>query len=324
MTKIYMAMCVLVLFLFTGCNSIFFNVQKKPVTNTNITKTVPKKPAPLKQKIPTLNLCENNNALLNNTYLKRHQGVCIAQTFIPFVHVINSSQDLGVLNAVSKTTHYSSDKHMCQSFVSTLVKGNDDDNTVAFKHSFKEQILEYYDNACFSITKNDIDFLQCKNRKKNDFFLTVSKKRNQGIFEKHLLQVPQSCFLYLKNPKKFTKKGGKKNIVHAPLYLASVAKRQMYNRNFYSDILFKRHKERFYLVGKKVYGKKNIPKKIEEYFFYSTDKNSGAKELLLNQNLVFEKKNVRIFDKQGLDQDGFDKFDWNVKLKKFRSQLKVQ
>lgn len=309
------------IFLFSGC-ATFFVDENTQVPASVMIKKEKKTLDDKKKNVVTIDVCAHNKSFVETKYLNKYKTLCVGKKSLNSMAIKSRTQDLSILNAVSKTTLYEADLNGCNTLTVTSTKGNIHDNTVSFEHTYKEQLFRYYKNKCSLYALNNTHFIECQNTKKRDYFIEVAKIRNQTVFEKHMIQTTQQCFELLKKqrPSKILKK--KHLNKFTPLYLASKSKNKMYNRSFYTDILFKKQNEMLYLVGKKIYGKKDEPSKIEEYYFYSTNKNSGAKELMLNENLVFDHKSVRIFDKNGLDQNGFDKFDWNVKLKKFRTQLK--
>jgi hypothetical protein len=108
--------------------------------------------------------------------------------------------------------------------------------------------------------------------------------------------------------------------------LKSQMKNKVFNRTFYDDLYYKKVENGFYLVGKKIYGTKTMPKKIELYYYRSAKGKiidfKGSKKALLQEKLVLEKKVTKVYDKNGYDQEGYDKDGWNKKLQKFRHQIK--
>lgn len=124
---------------------------------------------------------------------------------------------------------------------------------------------------------------------------------------------------------KFVGKKVKRNLGFKALKLNTDVKNKFYNRNFYDEVSYIKAEKGFLLLGKKLYGDKKKPKKIELYYYRSVKGKlldfENPKSSVWGKTLVLDKKVVREFDKNGIDKDGFDRHDWNKKLKKFRSQL---
>lgn len=103
----------------------------------------------------------------------------------------------------------------------------------------------------------------------------------------------------------------------------SSAKNKLYNSNYYSDVKFVKQKDGFQLVAEKIYGDKDKPEKIEIYY-YRPEKGKfidleNPKAAVFDKKLILEKKETRLFDKNGLDEDGYDINNWNPKLQKRRN-----
>jgi len=386
------------------------NLRKDEISRINKKKKLSKDKL---SRSKTLNLlesidCSKIKDRLGHGYGKNSKALCIGNLSFTNAKVKSKSQKLSMLNATTSRTVYKLENSTCPMIVASEDSGSKQDDSVDFKHTYKDQLLKVYNKNCQIDNIDGINFLTCKKDGKKDYFLELSFINDNRIYKKNMLQMGKMCFdrfkrhfnkdnlgtiwrtkygfnkdgwnyigeniltdfsmydkdgydydgwnkdginkytksKYDKNGfslsgsnihgidkdgwssklKKFVKIKDKNDVLPFEiLELKTLLKNKIYNREFYDNLIYEKTKDGFYMVGKKIYGSKKKPEKIEKYYFRSAKSKlldlDNPNKSIMKERLVLEKKIVRTFDKNGYDKDGFDKNDWHGKLKKFRSQL---
>ncbi|AXX91865.1 hypothetical protein CPU12_06025 [Malaciobacter molluscorum LMG 25693] len=120
--------------------------------------------------------------------------LCLGNLGFSNIKLNRKVSNSNVINASNGLYEYSLDNSSCKNIVTSFSVGNNDNSTVSFKNTYKEQILDFYNNKCVVKNKSNINFLECTKNDKTQYFLENSKKIKNKIYEKYLIQVDNMCF----------------------------------------------------------------------------------------------------------------------------------
>lgn len=195
------------------------------------------------------------------------------------------------------------------------------------KYGYNKNGFNYLGQNIFTDSKYDLTGYDYKNWDKNGINkITKTKYATDGFDINGVHKDGVDKNGWSSKLKKFVKTNTELNpYSFKVLSLDTQMKNKFYNRSFYNKVSYEKTKSGFMLVGTKIYGEKTKPTKIEKYYYRSAKSKTldldNPKKAILKDRLVLDKKTTRVFDKNGIDKDGFDRHDWNNKLKKFRSQI---
>lgn len=216
-------------------------------------------------------------------YSKKSNALCLGKlSFINAKKDFNS-QRLSMLNATQKQTVFTLKNSTCPVISSIEAGGSKYDKNVAFKKTYKTQILEHFNNKCHIDVIDGINFMTCGEKNKS-YFLELSYSNENRIYKKYMIQVGNLCFDKLKKYYNNDELDSKW--------------RTMYGSNRFG----------FDAQGYNILTDSKYD--IEGFDYENWDKNGINK-------LTKTKYDIEGFDINKISKDGTDKDGWNPHLKKF-------
>lgn len=286
---------------------------KKTKTMAEVEKIQEEKKQDRKREFFIACLNSEDNLKLNfNNSLKT---LCIGKAgFTDVKKEYSNNLKAAIMKQATKIQGYSLKDNVCSSISYSEVDGELADKNLDFKHTYLEQVQKKYNNNCKVEKIYDLNYMECKNGDKIDYYIEKSLKDGNRIYNKKLLNVEEKCYKRLKKfnitkddkvfEQSIEKQNEFKEFSLEKLKFKTELKDEKYNTSFYNGgIQLQKIDGKSYLVGKKYYGKRYKPTKIEEYQFLIADDNTFN---LKKGEYLFIKKVVKNYKNQGYDEDGYD------------------
>ncbi len=209
--------------------------------------------------------------------------LCIKNMGFPESKRVNSQSSYTILNASMGKNKYLINNSSCRNLVTSFAVGNKENQSVSFDKTYKRQLLDFYKNKCLVKSINDINFLECTKDDKKEYFLEHSKKIDNRIYEKYLVQMNNMCF------------------------------DKLYNE---FDNLNNKLWRTAYGFNSKGWNAKAVNKDTNSLYDKEGFDYKGWNKKGINKftNTIYDKEG---FTKEGEHKDGVDKDGWSKKLKKF-------
>jgi hypothetical protein len=138
--------------------------------------------------------CSSMTEKLNFGYNPKYNALCLGKLSFTDVSIVTGSEKKATYNTISKTKEFALKNSTCSAIAVSSVYGSKNNTDVNIELTYKNQLLNNYNNNCNIDNIDNINFLECQSKDGKDYFLEMSHNNKNRTYKKQLIQMNELCF----------------------------------------------------------------------------------------------------------------------------------